>query len=468
MIGQAKQPVRVNDLLKLEIRDVALGGKAVARVDSRVVFVDGALPGDVVDARVSRLKPNYAEARLIRIETPSRDRVPAPCQHVAVCGGCRLQELDYSQQCRLKERQVRDALERIGRLPSFQLDPIQHAPERFRYRNKMEFTVHPAPDGAARIGLHERGTFDRVFAVEDCLLPSELTMRILRATQEAASRHRWQAYHPARHDGIVRFLVVRHLRSTGQCAVGLIAASDSVPGLDAWARTIAALSPEITTITLGINRSRSNIAIAEEELTLVGEGVVVERLLGLEFEATSSTFLQTNSAQAEALYAAVAEAADPRGDESVLDLYCGTGTLTLILARRAREVVGVESVVDAVERARSNAERNGISNARFVAGEARAVLREWARGQRSDPPRPQIVVVDPPRAGLHPRVVARVAELEARRVVYVSCNPATFARDAADLAARGYLVKRVRPFDMFPHTAHVECVAVLERGEAAP
>jgi 23S rRNA (uracil1939-C5)-methyltransferase len=216
-------------------------------------------------------------------------------------------------------------------------------------------------------------------------------------------------------------------------------------------------------VTLLLNDSRANVAFGEREVKLFGPGVIRERLLGLEFEASANAFLQTNSRQAEALYAAALAAARLTGDETVLDLYCGTGTLTLLFARAARAAIGVESVADAVERAHGNAKRNGIANARFVAGEARAVLREWARGERPDPPRPGIVVVDPPRAGLHPRVVARVAELRPQRVVYVSCNPATLARDLKDFAVLGFLPAEIAPFDLFPHTPHIECVARLER-----
>ncbi|MEO5616838.1 MAG: 23S rRNA (uracil(1939)-C(5))-methyltransferase RlmD, partial [Candidatus Eisenbacteria bacterium] len=236
-----------------------------------------------------------------------------------------------------------------------------------------------------------------------------------------------------------------------------------VRGLTDWARGVAALSPAVRTVTLGLNSSRSNVAFAEEERALIGDGAIVEKLLGLEFEATSNAFLQTNSRQAEALYTAALAAARLTGDECVLDLYSGTGTLTLLFARACRESIGVESVADAVTRARANAKRNGIGNARFVGGESRPVLREWARGERPGAPQPDVVVVDPPRAGLHPRVVTRICELAPRRVVYVSCNPATLARDLKDFAAGGFVLAEVEPFDMFPHTPHIECVARLER-----
>ena len=462
--------MKVNDVLSLNITDLALGGQAVARHDGRVVLVDRGLPGDRVRARLSRIRSRYAEARLEALEDSSGERVAAPCPHVSRCGGCRLQELDYAAQCRLKERQVRDTLVHLGRIADPPVLPLRPAPEIFGYRNKMEFSFHPGPDGPV-LGLHERGTFDRVFALEDCLIASRLTVEIARITQRFATERSWRAYHPRHHEGMLRYLMVRHLPSTDQCAVHLVSASEDVPGLEAWADAVAAQSAAVRTVTLLLNRSRANVATGESERVLRGDGRIVERLLGLEFEASSGAFLQTNSRQAETLYACAVETAGLTDGETVLDLYCGTGTLTLLMARAGARSVGVESVPDAVEAARRNAGRNRIENARFVAGEARQVLREWARGERENPVKPGVVVVDPPRAGLHPRVVARIADLAPRRVVYVSCNPATLARDLGDFSARGYRLAAVTPVDMFPHTAHIECVARIERdaaGETAP
>jgi 23S rRNA (uracil1939-C5)-methyltransferase len=456
--------VNVNEVLSVQLTDLALGGQAIARHEGRVVFVDRGLPGDAVRARVVRVRRRYAEARLESIESSTADRVEAPCPHVIRCGGCRFQDLDYRAQCQAKERQVREALTHLAGLEDPPVRPIVPAPEPFGYRNKMEFSFHPDPEGRARLGLHERGTFDRVFELEDCLLPSRLTVTIVKLTQRHAATHGWRAYHPRLHQGDVRFLVVRHLPHTDQCAVHLVATRLDVAGLSEWAQAVAACSPAVRTVSLLLNRSRANVAHGEAEHLLIGDGVVEERLLGLAFEAGAAAFLQTNSRQAEALYTAALEAASLTQSETVLDLYSGTGTLTLLLARSAREAIGVESEPEAVEAARANAARNGIGNARFVAGEARRVLREWARGERQDPVKPDVVVVDPPRAGLHPRVVARVAELAPRRVVYVSCNPATLARDLKDFAALEYRLETLTPFDMFPHTPHIECVGRLVRG----
>jgi 23S rRNA (uracil1939-C5)-methyltransferase len=454
--------LNVNELLTVHVDDIALGGQALARHEGRAVFVDGGLPGDQVRVRIVRRRPRYVEARLEAIESPGPDRVTAPCVHVPHCGGCRFQELAYPAQCRIKERQVRETLIHLAGIQNPPVQEIVPAPEPFGYRNKMEFSFHPEPDGT-RLGLHHRGTFDRVFELEDCLLPSRLTVDIVKVTQRFARERQWRAYHPRQHDGKVRYLVVRHLPHTDECAVHLVTAEDSLPGVDEWARAVADLSPAVRTVTLLLNRSRANVAIGESERLLVGNGVITERLLDLEFEAGAAAFLQTNSRQAEVLYRTALDAARLSGDETVLDLYCGTGTLTLLFARAAARSIGVESQSKAVEAARANARRNGIANASFVEGEARRVLREWARGERPDPPRADVVVVDPPRSGLHPRVVARVAELEPDRIVYVSCNPATLARDLKDFAPRGYRLETVTPVDMFPHTPHIECVARLGR-----
>jgi len=456
-------PVKVNEVLILPIEGLVLGGQALAHHEGKVVFVDRGLPGDVVRARLRKVRSRFAEARLEAVEGASPDRVVAPCPHVHQCGGCRFQDLDYSAQCAVKERQVLETLIHLAGIEAPRVLPLIRAPEPFGYRNKMEFSFHPAPDGRAVLGLHERGTFDRVFELDDCLLPSRLTVEIVKVTQEHARDHGWPAYHPRHHHGHVRHLVVRHLPLTDQCSVHLVAAVEDLPGLEVWAKRVAALSPAVRTVSLLVNRSRSNVAAGEHERLLIGDGMLIERLLDLDFEVGSGAFLQTNSRQAETLYQQALEAADIRPDETVLDLYCGSGTLTLLCARAAREAIGVESVDEAVTSARRNAVRNRLGNARFVAGEVRRVLREWARNERAEPAHPDVVIVDPPRAGLHPRVVARTAELKPRRIVYVSCNPGTLARDLKDFASFGYRLEEVTPVDMFPHTPHIECVARLER-----
>jgi 23S rRNA (uracil1939-C5)-methyltransferase len=456
-----------DDLVEIDVERLALGGRGLGRWEGVVAFVDDALPGDRVVARVLRRKPRYLEARSERIVTPSPYRVEAPCAHYRerVCGGCRVQDLAYERQLEAKAEQVRETLEHLGGLGGFELAPIAGSPERFRYRNKMEFTFHPGPDGEPILGLHRRGDFRRAFPLEECWLASPLTNQLVRFTRDFARARAWAAYHPTRHDGVVRFLVVRHLPLSDQAMVNLVATREDVEGIEAWARGAAALDARVRSVVLNRNSGRANVALGEpgRERVLAGGRTVEEHLLGLVFEVSANTFLQTNSRQAEALYRAAMEEAELTGRERVLDLYCGAGTLTLPLARAAREAVGVEVVASAVREAQANARRNGVENASFLEGEARDWLRRWPHAWK-----PEVAVVDPPRAGLHAKVVRDLAALAPRRIVYVSCNPASLARDLASFVARGYRLERVRPFDLFPHTPHVECVARLTRLETVP
>ncbi|MGH7725505.1 MAG: 23S rRNA (uracil(1939)-C(5))-methyltransferase RlmD [Candidatus Eiseniibacteriota bacterium] len=485
--------LRKDATVELEIQSLALGGNGVGRVDDLVVFVPGAYPGERVRARVTRRKPSYAEARLEEVMAASPARREPPCVHFKAgeCGGCRSQDLDDRAQVEAKTLQVKETLARLGGpgLAGAEVFDCVPSPAVWRYRNKMEFAFHPGPDGALLLGLHRRDRFDDVFDLRECWIASELTNAIVHETRAFARTAGWAPYHARLHTGLVRFLAVRHLPATAHSAVNLIAARDAVPDVERWAERIADLDPAVRSVVLTVSDSRANVAFGARERVLAGTPTIEERLLGLTFEVSANSFLQTNSAQAEALYEAAVEEAALTGEERVLDLYCGAGTITLALARHAASAVGVESVEGAIADARRNAARNGIRNARFVCGEARAVLRQWARvregrvlspaGARAhdakapldpeayEPFLPDVVLVDPPRAGLHERVIDRVAALAPRRVVYVSCNPGTLARDLGLFARLGYATRRVRPFDMFPHTPHIECVARLEPAGAA-
>jgi len=479
-------PIKKDAVLELTLTSLALGGSGVGRAGDLVVFVPGGYAGERVRVRVLKRRTSWAEATLLEVLERSPERVPAPCPHFgAECGGCRMQDLAYPAQVAAKTQQVRETLARLGGLREVFVADCVPSPEVWRYRNKMEFSFHPGPEGAPLLGLHRKGRFDESFDLAECHIASTLTNRIVAATQAFARAERWSAYHPRHHTGVVRFLTVRHLPTTNQAAVNLIATRDAVPGVERWAEAVRALDPAVKSVVLNVNDERANIAVGEPALerVLAGEATIEERLCGLSFEASAHSFLQTNSLQAEALYQAALEEAALTGVERVLDIYCGAGTISLALARRAAEVVGIESVEPAVADARRNAARNGITNARFACGDARAVLRMWAHARAGKAPSPEsergrdhkapldpeayrplapdVVVVDPPRAGLHERVIERVAELAPKRIVYVSCNPATLARDLALFARQGYATTRVRPFDMFPHTPHVECVATM-------
>jgi 23S rRNA (uracil1939-C5)-methyltransferase len=459
-VTSAPISVRKNQEIELTVERLALGGKGIGHYQGLVVFVDGALPGDRVRARVTRRRSRHAEARTVKRLASGGERAEPPCRHFRAgdCGGCRFQDLPYEQQLAAKESQVRETLSHLGGFAEPLVAPIAACPDRFHYRNKMEFSFHPGPGGEPLLGLHRRYRYDQVFGLDECWICTPLTNRIVALTRQFARDFRWPAYHPVRHTGGVRFLVVRHLLNSDQAMINLVASEEEISGLDPWAEAVMASGPEVRSVVLNINATRANVALGDpvRQRVLRGSRHIEERLGGLVFEVSANTFLQTNSRQAEQLYQAVLEEVRLTGEERVLDVYCGAGTITLLLARQARQVLGMEMSEDAVREAGINAARNGISNASFLAGEARVSLREW-----NEPWIPDVVVVDPPRAGLHPRVVTALGGLRPGRLVYVSCNPASLARDLASFSQAGYMLERVRPFDLFPHTPHIECVATL-------
>lgn len=448
--------VRRGASLELEVAGLAFGGAALAKVDGLVVFVENALPGDRVAATVFRRKRQYAEARADAILRPSPARVAPRCEHVPICGGCRFQDLDYEEQLRHKERQVEECLAHLGGITAA-VRPAIAAPERFHYRNKMEFSFGKDAAGLLTLGLHRRGFFDRSFDLARCHIARPIASEIVAETRAWAREEGLEPYDTRRHTGLLRFLAVREGIRTGQVMVNLVA-SGPHPSFEPFARRITERFPAVSSVMLNLTRRKAQVAVGEEERVLAGHDRIEERLGGLIFEISSASFFQTNTEQGERLLETAMEGLALEGGERVLDVYSGTGTFTLPIARRAREAVGIESSEAAVRDAQRNAARNGIENARFVRAEATEALREERYA-------PGAALVDPPRAGLHPAVVRRLIELGAPRLVYVSCNPATLGRDLALLCESRYRLSWVRPVDMFPHTAHIECVAALARVE---
>lgn len=459
--------IRRGAQIEVEVEDLAFGGRALARVEGLVVFIEGALPGDRVLATVYRRKRQYAEARAERILRPAATRVEARCSHVAICGGCRTQDLDYAEQLRHKERQVEECLAHLGRVRTT-ARPIIPAPSIFHYRNKMEYSFGSDPDGTLTLGLHRRGFFDRTFDLERCHIATPISSEIVAATRAWARREALPPYDTRRNSGLLRYLAVREGIRTGQVMVNLVA-TERRPVFEALAQELHACFPAIASIVLNLTRRKAQIAVGEEEHVLYGKPTIEEGLGGLTFEISSNSFFQTNTEQGERLLETALEGLALTGAERVLDVYSGTGTFTLPIAGRAREAIGIESSEAAVRDAQRNAARNGISNARFYNEDAMESLRDrFGLGMRGpgvpfDRPEIDAVLVDPPRAGLHAGVVSRLIQLGARRLVYVSCNPSTLGRDLALLCESRYRLEWVRPVDMFPHTPHIECVAALER-----
>jgi 23S rRNA (uracil1939-C5)-methyltransferase len=450
-------PVAKDQELELHVDSLAYGGNGVARLNGFVVFVRRGLPGDTVRARVTKVKRSHAEALALEVVEPGAQRVEAPCAHYPACGGCRFQDLAYPAQLQAKEEQVRDALRRIGGLAEPPLEPIEAAESEFFYRNKLEYSFTQSPAGPT-LGFHKAGRWDEVLEVEKCWLTTDLGNAIRNAVREWAREERLEPYDQAEQAGYLRHLVVREGRNTGQVLVQLVTAAGERFDRDQFVETLRRFA-EVRSIHWAVNETPAEVTNLPTTL-LWGDEAIEEELCGLRFRVRPNAFLQTNTAMAERLYRLAAQFAGLGGGETVYDLYCGIGTIGLRLASRALTVWGVEVSEESVACALENADLNGITNAAFFAGETADSLAELA--ERAG--KPDVVVVDPPRAGLSNKAVRRLGRLEAPKLVYVSCNPTTLASNVKALAADwGYTLERTRPVDMFPHTPHVECVSLLTR-----
>jgi 23S rRNA (uracil1939-C5)-methyltransferase len=442
------------DVIDLHIDSLAFGGAGVARHEGGwVVFVAGALPGDTVRAEVTKRKRHYGEARLVEIVTPAPDRLEPLAKHP----GAPWQVMPYEKQLEIKAAQVEDALRRLGHLDGFSMLPIVAADEQWRYRNKLEFSFGVDRDGGELIcGFHAPGSWEDIVHVDDCLLQSERGNEARRQVLVWARAEGHSAYDRRTKIGDLRNLVIREGRRTGQIQVRLVV-SEGVEvdrgTLNAAVEADSLLITEIETVGETTMGGKTELVAGEETIT--------EELNGLTFKLGGQAFFQTNTEMAEKLYGVAADLAALQGWERVYDLFCGIGTIGLSLASRSGEIWGLEIVEEAIVNALDNAKANDISNAHYFAGDVRVAMRELVEKAG----RPDVIVVDPPRAGLSQKVVRRVLEASPKRIVYVSCNPTTLAPNAAQMVEAGYVLKTVQPVDMFPQTPHIECVALLERGE---
>jgi 23S rRNA (uracil1939-C5)-methyltransferase len=444
------------EILSLTIDDLAFGGEGVGRADGYVVFVPGGLPGDRLRVRLVQVRSRFGRGVIESIVSPSPDRVEAPCQYFGRCGGCRLQHLAYPAQLAFKAKQVHDCLIRLGGLPPFELRPIVPAPEPYGYRNKMEFTVaEPGPT----VGLHAAERYDVVLDIDRCLLQSDRMNALLTEARAFFVERGLTVYEQETGEGLLRFLMLREGKQTGELMTNVVTSAPAVSELAPLAERLAARAPGTTSVVMNVNPKKASVAVGVEEHLLGGRDHIRERMGGLTFQVSANSFFQTNTRQAERLFDLVIESTGLTGSETVFDLYSGTGAISLLLARRARWVYGIELVQAAVDDAGLNAAANGITNCTFLCGEVRFVLPSLiGKGVTAE-----VVVADPPRAGFHPKALHALITLGARRVVYVSCNPTTLARDLGELVRGGYRLEWVQPVDMFPHTPHIEAVARLER-----
>ena len=466
-MSEQKYPVKKGREYELKIDKLSFGGAGVAKIENYVIFVKDTVPGDTVVARIQKRKKSYAEARLLEIQSPSAQRVAAPCPYFEWCGGCTWQNLSYEDQLAHKRNIVIESLQHIAGIESGSVAPVLAADKKLAYRNKMEFSFsdrrwllpqelgNPHIKKGFALGLHVPGTFDKILQVDSCLLQSETANAILKYVSDYAQEHGLEPYGIYSHQGFLRFLVIRESDYSGEIMVNIVTGYKDMVRLKPLAAELIGNFPQIGSIVNNINTRRAQIAMGEEEVLLEGKPYIREKLGQFIFNISAGSFFQTNTRQAGRLYDTVLQFAGIEETDIVWDLYAGTGTISLFLAQKAKEVIGFEIGDSAVRDAEKNALEHGIDNARFVGGDLLHELRETQ-------PRPDILVTDPPRAGMHEKVVACIKRLLPRRVVYVSCNPTTLARDLA-LLKENYSIARVQPVDMFPQTYHIETVVQLNR-----
>jgi len=455
-------------LQNIEIIDIAEEGKGVGRHDELVLFIEKAIPGDVVEVELQRKKKNFAEGRVTSIVKESPYRIEPFCPHFGVCGGCKWQHMSYEAQLKFKQQYVDNVLSRIGKVDTSSMEDILGSEQTTYYRNKLEFTFSNkrwltsqdevvTPETLNALGFHVPGRFDKILDIKHCYLQQDPSNDLRNSIKEFAVANGISFYDLRQHEGALRNLIIR-TSSTGEIMVIVVFAYPEEGQIEQLMDFVAQKFPAITSLLYIVNQKRNDTIFDQEIYVYKGRDYIFEEMEGLKFKVGPKSFYQTNSKQAYELYKIAREFADLKGDELVYDLYTGAGTIANFVAKYAKEVVGVEYVPSAIEDAKINSEINGITNTKFYAGDMKDVLTAEFVAEHG---KPDVVITDPPRAGMHADVVNRILEMEAPKVVYVSCNAATQARDLEMLSAK-YEVARIKPVDMFPQTQHVENVVLLK------
>jgi len=456
--------------LELKVESLAYGGMGIAKKKDFVIFVKGAIPGQTVIARIYKKKKGYAEARVLKVLVESPDAVEPRCNHFYICS--KIQNLSYKEQLKEKGNQVEDAFQRLGGFKDFKLNNIVKGDPIFNYRNKMEFTFSPhrwvldsEPEGVSKsfaLGLHIPGRYDKILDINNCYIQPEIGNKILKVAREVClSNPDLKPYDPKTHIGFLRHLMLRYGVKTNQLMVNIVTAYDDINKLSPLIDTLLEKFPEITSLVNNVNTRKADVAYGEFENLLFGKPYIEEKLGELIFEISANSFFQTNTIQGELLYNEVLKSANLKGDEIIFDLYCGAGSIALYLAHKAREVFGFEIIRSSLENAERNAEKNKINNAFFLKANLDTFFKSGQLPRRV--PKPNVVIVDPPRAGMHPDMANYLHKFKAEKIVYVSCNPTTQARDARLLVEKGYKIKSAVMVDMFPHTPHIETVVLFSK-----
>lgn len=458
--------LKKGDEIELAIESVSFGGQGVGRIDDFVIFVNGAVTGDTVRAKIFKKKKSFAEAKALEILSPSPDRIPAPCKYFGTCGGCRMQDVDYRAQLEIKRRNIEDVFQRIGGFENMTIPLPLGSPKIFHYRNKMEFTFGDrawlteiiAEDERPQfvLGMHVPQRFDKVLDIDFCYLPTPLASDIVNWVRTFAQKSGEPPYSVKHNKGFWRFLVIRQCEHTTDLMVNIITGDDHPSLMKEFKKGMIETFPQITSLINGVSKKLSQVAFSDYENVLFGKPIIVEKLGGFEFEISSNSFFQTNTLGAEVLYETVLKTAQLRGDELLYDLYSGTGSIALYLSAHVKKVIGIELIENAVDNAKKNMIHNHVGNCEFLSGDMRHVLETIDL-------QPDVIVVDPPRSGMHEDVIRTLLQIGPEKIVYVSCNPSTQARDLALLCKEQYRIDKTQPVDMFPHTYHIENVALLMR-----
>lgn len=447
------------NLVEIKIKDLAFDGKAVGEMDGKIVFLKGGLPGETVKAEIVQEKRRYNYGIVREIIVKSDKRIKAKCIHFGECGGCTWQDLKYEDQLIYKQKQVNDCIERLAKLDDVKINNIIGSKEIFNYRNKMEYSYNTGDDNTFTLGLHRRGAFDQIFDLTECYISGEIDSEIVKWVRNFVKTENIPVYDVFTHVGYMRFLMIRQTKNTNQLMINIVTNYGDFEQSDKFIKDITKAFPQITTIIHNQNGQKSNIATGEIEKTLYGPGYIEEKLFDMTFKISANSFFQTNSKQAEVLYQTGFDMLKPQKSDSILDLYCGTGTIGIIISKYVNDVTGVELVSDAVKAAKENAQTNKVSNVTFFESDVKSFLIEKNKSEENY----DSVIIDPPRAGLNPKVLKHLLKLNPDKILYISCNPATYARDARELVNKGYSLPEITPVDMFPHTQHIELVSVFYR-----
>jgi len=481
--------IKKGDIVELQIEKYAFEGKGIAKVSKNellglneengneknyVVFVVGSYPGDVVNARLLKIKNSYAEALAVNILTPSKERVNAKCKYFGSCGGCKQQDLDYDIQAKYKQQQVEEIFNKLGGFSDFEIEPIIKSQNVFHYRNKMEFSFSEKRwltkeeilkegilDKDFSLGLHIPKIYDKVLDVDECFLQSEVSNKILNFTRDFFKNRNTSIYTTKTHTGYLRNLVIKQASLTNDLMVNLVTSEENDELVNEYCDELRREIPQVTTVINNINKKFAAVAVGDYEKVIYGSGFIYDEIGRHKFRISANSFFQTNTLQAEKLYQTALDFAELKGNEIVYDLYSGAGTITIFISDKAKKVYAFEAVESAIADAKVNAELNNILNVKFFNADLYKTFLPIVN--KYNIPKPDVMIIDPPRSGMHPTTVNDVINLAPEKIVYVSCNPTTQVRDIKLMTEAGYKLLKIRPVDMFPHTFHIENVALLSK-----